>query len=389
MEETMSFDFDETINSGINIKVVGVGGGGNNAVDRMISTSIRGVEFIAVNTDAQAISKSNASRKIVIGEKITRGKGAGSNPEIGRRSAEESIELLSEALQGADMVFITTGMGGGTGTGAAPVIAKIAKEMGILTIGIVTKPFFFEGKRRMQQAEDGIATLKEYVDSLIVIPNERLKQVSDDRIQLSHAFQMADDVLRCGVQSVSELVNVPGYINLDFADVTAVMKDAGYAHMSVGVGTGPDKAITAATTAISSPLQETTISGAMGVLVCITASEDIGLDDIEIASGMIANEAHPDANIIWGATFDPMLQDEMRVTIIATGFDKGDAKPTPAAAASATEEITFTELPDITATAPAQPRPAEATAAESTSAETLSSFEDFDEILRILKKKDS
>ena len=317
----MEFDFEEVFDSGVNIKVIGVGGGGNNAVNRMISTNIRGVEFIAVNTDNQALNTSCAAKKVVIGEKITKGKGAGSNPEIGKKSAEESIEVLKQLLEGADMVFITTGMGGGTGTGAAPVVAKAAKELGILTVGIVTKPFSFEGKKRMLQAEAGIQELAKFVDSLIVIPNERLKQVSDTHITLSNAFEIADDVLRRGVQSVSELINVPGFVNLDFADVTAIMKDAGYAHMGVGSATGPDKAQLAAMAAISSPLLETSIAGATGVLVSITASPDIGLEEVDIASSMIAEESHPDANIIWGAAFDPSLEDEMRVTIIATGFD--------------------------------------------------------------------
>ena len=316
----MEFDFEQVYDSGVNIKVIGVGGGGNNAVNRMISTNIRGVEFIAVNTDSMALDTSCAAKKLVIGDKITHGKGAGANPEVGKRSAEESIETVRDALQGADMVFITAGMGGGTGTGAAPVIAKASKEMGILTVGIVTKPFSFEGKRRYAQAEIGIAELSKYVDSLIVIPNERLKQVEDTHITLANAFEIADDVLRRGVQSVSELINVPGFINLDFADVTSIMKNAGYAHMGVGAAKGTDKAQVAAMQAISSPLLETNITGATGVLVSITASEDIQLDEIDAASNMIYEEAHPDANIIWGAAFDPTLQDEMRVTVIATGF---------------------------------------------------------------------
>ena len=316
----MEFDFEQVYDSGVNIKVIGVGGGGNNAVNRMISTNIRGVEFIAVNTDSMALDTSCAAKKLVIGDKITHGKGAGANPEVGKRSAEESIETVRDALQGADMVFITAGMGGGTGTGAAPVIAKASKEMGILTVGIVTKPFSFEGKRRYAQAELGIAELSKYVDSLIVIPNERLKQVEDTHITLANAFEIADDVLRRGVQSVSELINVPGFINLDFADVTSIMKNAGYAHMGVGAAKGADKAQVAAMQAISSPLLETNITGATGVLVSITASEDIQLDEIDAASNMIYEEAHPDANIIWGAAFDPTLQDEMRVTVIATGF---------------------------------------------------------------------
>ncbi|MBO5010526.1 MAG: cell division protein FtsZ [Clostridia bacterium] len=334
----MEFDFEQEFDSGVSIKVIGVGGGGNNAVNRMISTNIRGVEFIAVNTDSMALDTSCAAKKLVIGDKITRGKGAGANPEVGKRSAEESIETVKEALADTDMVFITAGMGGGTGTGAAPVIAKAAKEMGILTVGIVTKPFSFEGHRRYAQAEAGIAELAKFVDSLIVIPNERLKQVEDTHITLANAFEIADDVLRRGVQSVSELINVPGFINLDFADVTSIMKNAGYAHMGVGSAKGADKAQVAAMEAISSPLLETSITGATGVLVSITASEDIQLDEIDIASRMIHDEAHPEANIIWGATFDPSLQDEMRVTIIATGFDKDNNKHAMAKAEAAEAE---------------------------------------------------
>jgi len=320
MDNKMEFDFEQVYDSGIVIKVIGVGGGGNNAVNRMISTNIRGVEFIAINTDGQALEASCAAKKLIIGDKITRGKGAGANPEVGKRSAEESIDSIREILEGADMVFITAGMGGGTGTGAAPVIAKAAKEMGILTVGIVTKPFNFEGRNRQVQAEKGIAELSKYVDSLIVIPNERLKQVEDAHITLANAFEIADDVLRRGVQSVSELINVPGFINLDFADVTTIMKNAGYAHMGVGSAKGTDKAQLAAMAAISSPLLETSIAGATGVIISITASEDIQLDEVEMASNMIYEEAHPEATIIWGATFAPELQDEMRVTIIATGF---------------------------------------------------------------------
>ncbi len=318
----MEFDFEQVHDSGVVIKVIGVGGGGNNAVNRMISTNVRGVEFIAVNTDSMAIDNSYAAKKLVIGDKITRGKGAGANPEIGKHSAEESIDKIKDAISDADMVFITAGMGGGTGTGAAPVIAKAAKEMGILTIGIVTKPFYFEGKQRTKQAEAGIAELAKYVDSIIVIPNDRLKQVEDTHLTLANAFEIADDVLRRGVQSVSELINSLGFINLDFADVTTVMKNAGYAHMGIGSAKGADKAHIAAMQAISSPLLETSITGATGVLICITASEDIQLEEIETASQMIHEEAHEDANIIWGTTFDPSLKDEMRVTIIATGFTK-------------------------------------------------------------------
>ena len=319
-DSKMEFDFEQVYDSGVSIKVIGVGGGGNNAVNRMISTNIRGVEFIAINTDSQVIDSSCAAKKLIIGDKVTRGKGAGANPEMGKKSAEESIEDIRALLEGAHMVFITAGMGGGTGTGAAPVVAKAAKEMGILTVGIVTKPFRFEGAKRMNQAEAGIAELSKYVDSLIVIPNERLKQVEDTNITLANAFEIADDVLRRGVQSVSELINVPGFVNLDFADVTTIMKNAGYAHMGVGRAKGSDKAQLAAMAAISSPLLETSIAGATGVLVSITASEDIQLDEVEIASQMIHEEAHPDATIIWGAAFDPNLVDEIKVTIIATGF---------------------------------------------------------------------
>ncbi|MBR2343442.1 MAG: cell division protein FtsZ [Clostridia bacterium] len=342
----MEFDFEQVFDSGINIKVIGVGGGGNNAVNRMISTNIRGVEFIAVNTDSQVLDASCAAKRVVIGDKITRGKGAGANPEVGKRSAEESTEDIKAVLDGADMVFITAGMGGGTGTGAAPVIAKIAKELGILTVGIVTKPFSFEGRRRMLQAEAGIAELSKFVDSLIVIPNERLKQVEDTHITLANAFEIADDVLRRGVQSVSELINVPGFVNLDFADVTTIMKNAGYAHMGVGSAKGSDKAQLAAMAAISSPLLETSIAGATGVLVSITASEDIQLDEVETASRMIYEEAHPDATIIWGAAFAPELTDEMRVTIIATGFiNNGENEEAPRAKEATAPVQRATERP--------------------------------------------
>ena len=315
---------DNNYESGVNIKVIGVGGGGNNAVNRM-TNSVKGVEFITINTDMQALVKSSATTKIPIGEKITKGHGAGSNPEVGAKAAEESEEAITAALRGADMVFVTTGMGGGTGTGAAPVVARIAKSMGILTVGIVTKPFAFEGKKRMDQAEAGIEKLKEYVDSLIIIPNERLKEVGE-KITLMNAFQVADDVLRHGVQSISELINIPEYINLDFADVTSIMQDAGYAHMGVGEASGKDKATEAAKAAITSPLLETTITGAKGILISITASPDIQLEDIEIASSLISSEASEDATVIWGAAFDETLEDTMKVTIIATGFiNKNDA----------------------------------------------------------------
>ena len=302
------------------IKVIGVGGGGNNAVDRMIEDGLDGVEFISINTDGQALSKSKSATKIQIGEKLTKGLGAGGNPEIGQRSVDETQDDIAQALRGSDMVFITAGMGGGTGTGAAPIVAEIAREMGILTIGIVTKPFQFEGKRRMAQAEQGIAALREQVDSLVVIPNERLKYVSEEAITLQNAFAAADDVLRQGVQSISDLILLPGIVNLDFADVTAVMKDAGYAHMGIGRASGKDKAKVAASNAISSPLLETAIDGAKGVIINITSSPDISLEEINIASTMIAEQADEDANIIWGAAFNDQMEDEISVTVIATGF---------------------------------------------------------------------
>ena len=323
----MIAEFDNSFTSGVNIKVIGVGGGGNNAVERMIASKVQGVEFIAVNTDVQVLNQSSAAHQIAIGEKITKGFGAGANPEIGQRAAEESIEEIKEMLVGADMAFITAGMGGGTGTGAAPVVARVSKDMGILTVAIVTKPFGFEGKRRMIQADKGIEELRKYVDAIVVIPNERLKQVSDTRITLANAFEIADDVLRRGVQSISELINGTAYINLDFADVTAVMKDAGYAHMGVGSAKGKDKAENAARMAISSPLLETSIKGATGILINITASPDIQLEDIDLASTMVADEASPDANVIWGVAFDPNLDDEMKITIIATGFSRKPDDP--------------------------------------------------------------
>ncbi len=342
----MAFEYDNSCESKVCIKVLGIGGGGNNAVNRMIASGVQGVEFVTINTDRQALKNSLAPTQLVIGEKITKGFGAGANPSIGARAAEESIDDIKAILSGAEMVFITAGMGDGTGTGAAPVVARIAHEMDILTVGIVTKPFAFEGKRRMAQAEEGIKEFAQYVDSLIVIPNERLKLVSDTRITLLNAFSEADDVLRKGVQSVSELINIPGFINLDFADVTNIMMNSGLAHMGVGSATGKDKADTAARMAISSPLLETTIKGATGVIISIFASPDIVLDDVNLACEMIAAECSEDANIIFGVGFDQALEDEMRVTIIATGFEKkpedgeGEAKAEEAApAAEAKTEV--------------------------------------------------
>lgn len=316
----MNFEISNDFEDVTQIKVIGVGGGGGNAINRMVSSGVQGVEFIAVNTDKQVLTFSKATHKIQIGEKVTGGRGAGARPEMGLKAAEESRDAIVDALSGSNMVFITAGMGGGTGTGAAPAIAEIAKSNGILTVGIVTKPFAFEGKRRMQQAEAGIAELAQHVDSLIVIPNERLKLVSDQKITFANAFDVADDVLRQGVKSISELIKVPGLINLDFADVTAVMKDAGHAHMGVGRATGKEKAEAAANAAVSSPLLETTIQGAKGVIISITSSPDITLDDVDVAASIIAEAADADANIIFGVAFDEKLEDEMVVTVIATGF---------------------------------------------------------------------
>ena len=313
-------DFAEKV---VSIKVIGVGGAGNNVINRMIASGIQGVDFIAVNTDKQDLNKSKCKNKIQIGEKLTGGMGAGSKPEIGEKSAEESKNSISEVLEGTDMVFITAGMGGGTGTGAAPIIAQLAHDKGILTVGVVTKPFRFEGANRMRQAEMGIKNLEGKVDSLIIIPNDRLKFVTDQKITFANAFGIADDVLKQAVKSISELV---GYsenviINLDFADVSAIMKDAGHAHMGVGAATGRDKAEQAAMAAVSSPLLETSINGATGVLINVTGSSELGLDDVETAANIVMEAVNPEANIIFGAAFDDSFDDEMRVTVIATGFE--------------------------------------------------------------------
>ena len=318
----MSFEIDNDFEKVVRIKVAGVGVGGCNAVNRMIVSGMRSVEFIAVNTDQQVLASSQAQEKIQIGDKLTKGRGAGGFPEIGQKAAQESREEIAAVLKGTQMVFITAGMGGGTGTGAAPVVAAVAKEMGILTIGIVTKPFNFEGRKRMQNAESGIEELRANVDSLVVIPNERLKLISEQKITLLNAFQAADNVLKQGVQSISDLINIPGLVNLDFADVTTVMQNAGFAHMGIGRASGKDKAQDAANMAISSPLLETSINGATGVIINITSSPDIGLDDIDYAASAITNAAHPDATIIWGAAFNEEFQDEMQITVIATGFDQ-------------------------------------------------------------------
>ncbi len=318
----MSFKFEETMDNVVNIKVIGIGGGGNNAVNHMITSGMKGVEFIAINTDKQVLNHSQAGTKIQIGEKLTKGQGAGSNPSIGQKAAEESKDEIMAVLEGADMVFITAGMGGGTGTGAAPVVAEIAHNMGILTVGVVTRPFNFEGKKRLDQALQGIEAMRENVDSLVIIPNERLKLVSDQKITFKNAFDIADSVLRQAVSNISDLITVPGFINLDFADVTSVMKDAGFAHIGTGKAAGKEKAAEAAKMAISSPLLETSIENARGVILSIIGSDDIGLDEVETAAGMVQQAAHPEAHIIFGASIDEELDDELRVVVIATGFDK-------------------------------------------------------------------
>ena len=309
----MGFAFGIGRESDVSIKVIGIGGGGGNAVNRMVIGGVSGVDFIAVNTDKQVLNFSAAPVKLQIGEKITRGRGAGSNPEVGREAAEESRDEIRRLMEGAEMVFITAGMGGGTGTGAAPIVASIAREMGILTVGIVTRPFAFEGMKRIKHAEEGIAKLRDKVDALLIIPNERLQ----------NAFEIADNVLRQAIQSISELITVPGLVNLDFADVETIMKDAGYAHMGVGRASGKSKAVEAAKMAIQSPLLETSIDGARGVILNITGSPDMGLEEIEEAAAMVREAAHQDAHIIFGAAIDETLDDEIRITVVATGFDEG------------------------------------------------------------------
>ena len=325
----MAFGLETGPDTVVNIKVIGVGGGGNNVVNRMVRSGTKGVDFVAVNTDKQALNVSSATYKIQIGEQLTHGQGAGADPEVGRKAAEESRNQIAKALEDTDMVFITAGMGGGTGTGAAPIVAEIAKEMDILTVAVVTKPFGFEGPRRMRAAMAGINELEEKVDSLVIIPNERLKHATDQKITFANAFEIADDVLRQAVQSISDLIRDTGFINLDFADVTAIMKNAGMAHMGVGRAAGKGKAEEAAKLAISSPLLETSIEGAKGVLINVTGSMDIGLEEVEQAASLVQQAVHPDALTIFGATFDESLDDEIRVTVIATGFDKAPAAQMP------------------------------------------------------------
>ena len=370
----------------VTLKVIGVGGAGNNVVNRMVKSGTQGVEFIAINTDKQALSVSNADQKIQIGEKMTHGQGAGSDPEVGKRSA----------LENADMVFITAGMGGGTGTGAAPTVAELAREAGILTVGVVTKPFKFEGKRRMDQANAGIQELLGKVDSLLIIPNDRLKFATDQKITLANAFEIADDVLHQAVTSISDLIKNTGFINLDFADVTCIMKNAGFAHMGVGHAAGKGKAEEAARMAVASPLMETSINGAHGVLINITGSEDMGLDDIESAASLVQEAAHPDANIIFGATFDPSMEDEIRVTVIATGFDENaPSSAATAVSAAPVRPVAVREKPQglftgavEKAAAPVNPAPITPAAPAPAAAPAEEQEEDpFDSIFKIFNSK--
>mgnify|MGYP005952145639 CR=1 FL=1 len=369
-----------------NIKVIGVGGGGGNAVQNMIMAGLKGVSFICANTDAQALLRSKAEIKLQIGEKLTKGLGAGADPNVGRDAAQESIGAIKDAIGDADMVFVTAGMGGGTGTGAAPIVADIAKELGILTVGVVTKPFRFEGMRRMKQAEGGIAELRNKVDSLVIIPNERLKHATDQKITFANAFEIADDVLRQAVQSISDLIRDTGFINLDFADVTAIMKNAGMAHMGVGRAAGKGKAEEAARMAISSPLLETSIEGAKGVLINVTGSMDIGLEEVEQAASLVQQAVHPDALTIFGATFDETMDDEIRVTVIATGFDKNPAdelpkigtfaKPPVQLEGQEKDEQPKAPFAPIEPIAPAEEKPAEPEA------------DPFDDIFKIFNRRD-
>ena len=376
----------------VTIKVVGVGGAGNNVVNRMVKAGTQGVEFVAINTDRQALAVSNADQKLQIGEKMTRGQGAGSDPEIGKRSAEESRNNIAKAVEDADMVFITAGMGGGTGTGAAPVVAEIAKDAGLLTVGVVTKPFKFEGKRRMDQANAGIKELLGRVDSLLIIPNDRLKFATDQKVTLANAFEIADDVLLQAVTSISNLIKNTGFINLDFADVNCIMRSAGFAHMGVGHAAGKGKAEEAARMAVASPLMETSINGAHGVLINITGSEDMDLEDVETAASLVQEAAHPDANIIFGASFDDSLEDEIRVTVIATGFEDGSVNSSSTqSAAAAAQPVTPQRSQGLftgAAEKAAASQPVAQPTAQSTAAQPAASEEDpFDSIFKIFNTK--
>ena len=381
----MGFEFEQGLDNVVNIKVIGVGGGGGNAVNRMVENGVQGVEFVSINTDMQALNYSQATTKIQIGEKLTKGQGAGANPEIGRKAAEESKDQIAAALANTNMVFITAGMGGGIGTGAAPVVAQIARELGILTVGVVTRPFAFEGKKRLEQALSGIEELNKNVDSLVIIPNERLKYVSEQKITFKNAFEIADGVLRQAVKNISELITVPGFINLDFADVTSVMKDAGFAHIGTGSAAGKDKAAEAAREAISSPLLETSIDMAHGVIVSVIGSDDIGLDEVETAATMVQQAAHPDAHIIFGAFIDENMDDEIRVVVIATGFDNVPNSAKMSMDGNKDKDSGSTGLFTEDATAAADKKPARASASKPSS-DVGSDDAAFDVLMRIFDK---
>ena len=381
----MGFEFEQGLDNVVNIKVIGVGGGGGNAVNRMVQNGLQRVDFVSINTDMQALNYSQATTKIQIGEKLTKGQGAGANPEIGRKAAEESKDQIAAALANTNMVFITAGMGGGTGTGAAPVVAQIARELGILTVGVVTRPFAFEGKKRLEQALSGIEELNKNVDSLVIIPNERLKYVSEQKITFKTAFEIADGVLRQAVKNISELITVPGFINLDFADVTSVMKDAGFAHIGTGSAAGKDKAAEAAREAISSPLLETSIDMAHGVIVSVIGSDDIGLDEVETAATMGQQAAHPDAHLIFGAFIDENMDDEIRVVVIATGFDNVPNSAKMSMDGNKDKASGSTGLFTEAATAADDKKPARATASKPSS-DVGSDDAAFDVLMRIFDK---
>ncbi|WP_379967053.1 cell division protein FtsZ [Ectobacillus sp. sgz5001026] len=352
-------EFDTTQDQLANIRVIGVGGGGNNAVNRMIEHGVQGVDFIAVNTDSQALNLSKAETKMQIGGKLTRGLGAGANPEVGKKAAEETKEQIQEALRGADMVFVTAGMGGGTGTGAAPVIAQVAKELGALTVGVVTRPFTFEGRKRATQAQSGIAALKENVDTLIVIPNDRLLEIVDKNTPMLEAFREADNVLRQGVQGISDLIAVPGLINLDFADVKTIMSNKGSALMGIGIGTGENRATEAAKKAISSPLLETSIDGAQGVLMNITGGTNLSLYEVQEAADIVASASDPEVNMIFGSVINENLKDEIIVTVIATGFDDNLAVQLPKPMARPSSTSTQQAKPEVKTREESREEPAE------------------------------
>ncbi len=373
----MGFEFEQGLDNVVNIKVIGVGGGGGNAVNRMVENGVQGVEFVSINTDMQALNYSQATTKIQIGEKLTKGQGAGANPEIGRKAAEESKDQIAAALANTNMVFITAG--------TAPVVAQIARELGILTVGVVTRPFAFEGKKRLEQALSGIEELNKNVDSLVIIPNERLKYVSEQKITFKNAFEIADGVLRQAVKNISELITVPGFINLDFADVTSVMKDAGFAHIGTGSAAGKDKAAEAAREAISSPLLETSIDMAHGVIVSVIGSDDIGLDEVETAATMVQQAAHPDAHIIFGAFIDENMDDEIRVVVIATGFDNVPNSAKMSMDGNKDKDSGSTGLFTEAATAAADKKPARA-AASKPSSDVGSDDAAFDVLMRIFDK---